>query len=107
MPQLPKTKKASKGTQYSRGRRKEWQLAAQLKEDGWEVVRSAGSHGLWDLCAAGYGKVWFMQVKYSLNGHFKHDANMRDLEALEVPPGAFKWVVTYTRGSSVPFWTKV
>ena len=69
MPQLPKTKKASKGTQYHRGRRKEWAACKALRGLGFEVARSAGSHGLWDVCAVGlriecaliqvkYGKTW-------------------------------------------------
>ena len=38
-------------TQYARGRRFEWALAKQLRDDGAIVIRSAGSHGEADLVA--------------------------------------------------------
>ena len=100
MPQSPKTKKASKGTQYHRGRRKEWDACKRLKEQGYEVVRSAGSHGLWDVCAVGYGFVFLVQVKY---GKTWKDANVKRLSNLPTAQAVVqKRVWHYTPGISDP-----
>ena len=34
---------------YLAGRRWEYEICKRLKNDGWSVVRSAGSKGLWDV----------------------------------------------------------
>lgn len=36
---------------YQRGRRFEWEVKKDLESQGWIVVRTAGSHGLWDIIA--------------------------------------------------------
>jgi Holliday junction resolvase len=36
---------------YLRGRRLEWQVKKDLERDGWIAVRTAGSHGHWDIIA--------------------------------------------------------
>ena len=50
-------------TQYARGRRFEWKLAAQLKAAGAIVMRSAGSHGEADLVALWGNEAWAIQAK--------------------------------------------
>jgi hypothetical protein len=50
-------------TQYTKGRRFEWKLAAQLKADGALVMRSAGSHGDADLIALYLWGVVAIQAK--------------------------------------------
>ena len=89
----PKTKKRS--SQYARGRRKEWDFADRLRQQGMTVVRSAGSHGLWDLCAVDRFDVILIQVKY---GSLREDANVALFRALAVPAKVKKWLVHYTKG---------
>ena len=36
---------------YHKGRRFEYQIAEILRQNGFEVIRAAGSHGLYDLVA--------------------------------------------------------
>ena len=40
---------------YKAGRRMEYDRMNFYKEHGFSVVRSAGSHGIWDLCAVNPG----------------------------------------------------
>ncbi len=51
------------GTQYERGRAREYRTMAILKKDGWKVSRSAASHGAVDVFAAKGGKILLIQVK--------------------------------------------
>jgi len=36
---------------YQRGRRLEWQVKKDLEADGWHAMRTAGSHGAYDIVA--------------------------------------------------------
>lgn len=49
---------------YLKGRRKEYEVMKALKAEGYAVVRSAGSHGIWDICAVRKEHVLLLQVKY-------------------------------------------
>ena len=49
--------------QYNRGRAKEYRVMELLREEGWVVGRSAGSHSPVDIFAAKEGKVLLVQVK--------------------------------------------
>jgi hypothetical protein len=40
---------------YQAGRRLEWERKKHWEKQGYKVVRSAGSHGIWDLCAVKSG----------------------------------------------------
>ncbi len=48
---------------YAKGADRERQVADVLREDGWVVVRSAGSHGLFDLAAFRNGCIRLIEVK--------------------------------------------
>ncbi|HIP90591.1 MAG TPA: hypothetical protein EYH22_03510 [Candidatus Nanopusillus sp.] len=52
-------------TNYHRGRDKEYRVKRALEENGMYVVRSAGSHGLFDLIAIDNERkiIWLIQVK--------------------------------------------
>lgn len=51
-------------TQYKRGRQVEYWCRDQLLEDGFHtVIRSAGSKGVFDLCAVGDHAIKLVQVK--------------------------------------------
>jgi len=48
---------------YKRGRSKEYDVAKILEKAGYEVLRTAGSHGFADVIAVGPTGVRFIQVK--------------------------------------------
>jgi len=50
-------------SRYRLGRRLEWRIRKILEEHGYEVIRSAGSKGKWDLIAIKPGCVRLIQVK--------------------------------------------
>jgi len=53
----------AKRSRYRLGRRLEYRIKKLLEEHGYEVIRSAGSHGRWDLVAVKDGIVRLIQVK--------------------------------------------
>lgn len=54
---------AAKQTPYQRGVYAERKTVKLLKELGYDVVRSAGSKGKWDVCAVGHGQVRLISCK--------------------------------------------
>lgn len=48
---------------YLRGRRLEYQVKKDLENQGWTVMRTAGSHGFADLIALRDDKIRFIQCK--------------------------------------------
>jgi hypothetical protein len=52
---------------YQRGRRLEWQVKKDLEQEGWHVMRTAGSHGAYDIVAIreknGFTEIKFIQCK--------------------------------------------
>ena len=48
---------------YLKGRRYEYQVAQLLQREGWQVMRTAGSHGPFDLIALRGGEALGVQVK--------------------------------------------
>jgi Holliday junction resolvase len=66
---------------YRAGRRLEWLWMAQKKQQGYTVMRSAGSHGLVDCIAWNDSEMVLVQVK---NGN--RAWNSRDLENLRAMP---------------------
>jgi len=48
---------------YIKGRAKEYKVKKQLEDDGWIVLRTAGSHGFADLVAVKRYAILFVQVK--------------------------------------------
>ena len=53
----------ARGSRYRLGRRLEYRIKKLLEEHGYEVIRSAGSHGRWDLVAVKDKIVRLIQVK--------------------------------------------
>lgn len=83
-------KQKRKQTNYERGRALEYKIKAQLEEQGYAVMRSAGSHGPYDLIALDRtGKVRFIQLKRKASGE-----EVRD-------------VVTYTAEVSEEYWVVI
>lgn len=76
--------------QYRRGRQKEWDVIKELEAKGYIAVRSAGSHGYWDVCAIKDNIDYFIQVKREKNrgqairpGDYLKDINQ--LKQLVIP----------------------
>jgi len=53
----------ARGSRYRLGRKLEYRIKKLLEEHGYEVIRSAGSHGRWDLIAIKDKIVRLIQVK--------------------------------------------
>lgn len=52
---------------YQIGRRIEYKIIEMLEAKGFTCVRSAGSHGPWDICAIDNNKIKFIQSKHEKN----------------------------------------
>lgn len=48
---------------YKSGARKEYRVKKYLESQGFKVIRSAGSHGVWDLVGIKDGRIVLIQVK--------------------------------------------
>lgn len=75
-------------TNYQRGRALEYKIKNQLEEEGYLVLRTAGSHGLFDLIALdrpfqGKGVVRFIQLKRKREGEEIHDEVSYEAEVKE------------------------
>lgn len=89
-------------TQYFRGRRKEWEVVKTLKAAGYRVVRSAGSHGPWDVCAVSPIEVILIQVKYHKTGKVS-SSEISDFQTMAVPSDRVrKEVWIFTKGKRNP-----
>ncbi len=93
-------------TNKARGSAFERKVAAQLTEDGYLVIRAAGSHGAADLVAVKPGQVLFVQVKLGgagacspaeWNEFFRLASQVQALPILAYRPGrqgVAYWLVT-------------
>jgi len=70
---------------YQRGAQREWELARRLRQQGYTVVRSAGSHGPADLVAWNGEVVRFIQVKADRADAL---AAAEELKAMAWPPAS-------------------
>jgi Holliday junction resolvase len=76
---------------YIRGRAKEYRLKAKLEKEGWGIVlRTAGSHGPFDLIAirksAGVGWIRLIQVK---SGKSRKRESRKALKEIEKFTGSY------------------
>ena len=87
-------------TQYSRGRNIEYKAKQWLIEAGYEVIRSAGSKGKFDLVAFDGRAVRFIQTKYTATDNAKYNADEERILKTEVPPNATieLWVYRKNKG---------
>lgn len=76
-------------TNYARGRRAEYRSAALLEALGYDVTRSAGSKGLFDLIAVSSCDVLLVQVK---RGRPPSPAEREALADFRVPANCRKLV---------------
>jgi Holliday junction resolvase len=75
---------------YIRGRSKEYRAMTLLKDDGWVVARSAGSHSPVDIFAAKLGVTLLVQVK-------SRKARMKAQEAKEL----VKWAEAFNANAEI------
>jgi Holliday junction resolvase len=71
-------------TNYKRGRALEYAVQADLQNEGFETLRSAGSHGAADIVAFKPGQVVFVQCKLTGNCPPSERAALLRLAALVV-----------------------
>lgn len=93
-------------TKFS-GRRKEYQCKNQLLKEGYKIIRSSGSLGMWDIIAYNEKILKLIQVKFTkeknennLKNLFKKEWNEIQLE--KVPPFTQKELWIYSRRISIP-----
>lgn len=84
---------------YLSGRRKEYQAMEKLRNDGYEVSRSAGSHGVWDVVAVGFGITRLIQVKSNCK---ISNEDLSQFKKLSCGQGTIKEVWTYEKGNKTP-----
>jgi hypothetical protein len=90
-------------TQYRRGRQKEYEFMKMMRDDGYVTLRTAGSHGDWDiLFYKDQGTMHMAQLKYTEDGKFTKNEFKRFEEA-PLPEGAAGYFITYKKGHSGPF----
>lgn len=90
-------------SRYAQGRRYEYKAAKALREEGYTVIRSAQSKGLWDLTAVRHDHTKLVQVKSTRQkGKAYRDANVTLLEDLPVPPDTQKEIWVYRIGVGAP-----
>lgn len=68
-------------SQYSRGANFERRIMGDYKKRGWDVFRSAGSHGAADVLVARYGEVIAIQAQ--IDGYFAPAKRMALLELID------------------------
>ena len=74
-----------------------------MKEDGYTTLRTAGSHGDWDvLFYKDKGTMHMTQLKYTEDGKVTKNEFTRFKEA-PLPEGAAGYLITYKKGQSSIF----
>ena len=86
-------------TNYEKGRAAEYKAMHQLRADGYAVLRTAGSHGMYDVIAWNPDTVRFIQIKRDCK---PTKGELAALEAAHVPDGCTKELWTYTTGTGLP-----
>lgn len=89
------------GSNYSRGRIKEWEVMKTLGAAGYRCVRSAGSHGPWDVCAVGPMDTILVQVKLSKTGYVA-PSEVSDFKEMPTSKWTRKEVWVFTKHKRYP-----
>jgi Holliday junction resolvase len=90
-------------SRYAKGRRFEYLAKRSLEADGFLVVRSASSKGVFDLCAFGFDRVLLIQIKSTDKPNKRYLQDAKVLQKVIVPKCCEKqlWVHVARKG-----WTK-
>lgn len=85
---------------YSKGSRTELKIVSFLEDEGYTVTKSAGSKGAFDVIAYNSRVVRFIQSKYTSDANRSYAADIRKMEAADVPPYATKelWIYVKNKG---------
>jgi hypothetical protein len=90
-------------TNYTRGRTKEYAVKKDLESQNYSVMRTAGSHGDWDLIAFQHeGPLHLIQIKYTKEG-IPTKNELSRFEAAPIPNGARAYLLGFKKGQSDPF----
>jgi len=80
-------------TRYNRGRAREWKTISLLESLGYECVRAAGSHGVFDVWACSKTELLLVQVKG--DSHKISPAEREQIRLFVAPANARKLVHTW------------
>ena len=75
-------------TKYERGRDAEYRTINELRANGYDAVRTAGSHGAADVIAWNGEHIRFVQCKTWLNREGDYTADIQKLMDMRLPPGS-------------------
>lgn len=90
-------------TNYRRGRGKEYAVKKLLENQNFTVMRTAGSHGDWDLIAYQHEEdLHLIQIKYTKEGVPTKNELSR-FETAPLPKGARAYLLGFKKGQSEPF----
>ncbi len=84
---------------YINGRNREYRSVKLLEAAGYTCIRSAGSHGVWDVVGFSPTSMILVQVKYETK---PSPAEMEGMRACQVPSNAVKLVHLYKKGTHAP-----
>ena len=87
-------------TRYNRGRAREWKTISLLESLGYECVRAAGSHGVFDVWACSKTELLLVQVKSSTAKI--SPAEREQIRLFVAPANARKLVHTWTKRQMTP-----
>ncbi len=77
---------------YSKGRQYEYRTIKSLKDQGFNCIRSAGSHGPFDIVAWNEDVIYFIQVKVGVKPTRKE---IDEILNIPVPMNAVKLLFNY------------
>jgi Holliday junction resolvase len=75
-------------TKYERGRDAEYRTINELRANGYDAVRTAGSHGAADVIAWNGVHIRFIQCKTWLTRVGDYKADIQKLMEMRLPPGS-------------------
>jgi hypothetical protein len=84
---------------YTKGLKKEYQSRLLLEAAGYEVMRSAGSRGLWDLVGISGTGIVLCQVKV---GDWPGTLELEAMRKFPVPENCVKIIHRWRRGQQTP-----
>lgn len=91
-------------SKYTSGRNKEYQTKQVLEKEGYIVLRSAGSKGVFDIVAIGDTVVRLIQVKSTIKD-VKFNDEIERLRSINTPACCTKELWVYYRGKPVQIYT--
>ena len=86
-------------TNYERGRQYEYKSMRLLETAGYETVRTAGSHGPWDVAGFAAENIILVQVKFNC---LPTPTDIETFRAYPVPRSVMKIFHIWEKGKGVP-----